>query len=165
MNKNSIIAWQLAREQIELIRNIRDTNYKKLKIWNQHDPEAELSILDISDGTKVFSPNTYYFIENDFNTSRISVESLWSTLPEWVENLAVMNPLYGLCFDNQNRYVKCSSINTTPTRFYKYVKVEQVIDDGNIIEDALMITSKVIWYKRWYHDLEMKTIITDWRRI
>jgi len=165
MNKNSIIAGQLAREQIELVRNIRDTNYKKLKVWNQHNPEDRLNISDISDSTKVFFPNSYYFLENDFNSSSISVESLWSSLPEWVENLTAMNPLYGLCLDSQNRYVKCSSIHTTPTRFFKYIKVEQVIDDWNIIEDALMITSKVIWYKRWYHDLEMKTIITDWRRI
>jgi hypothetical protein len=37
-NKNHIIASNLAREQVELIRNVRDTNYKKLQRWNMLRP-------------------------------------------------------------------------------------------------------------------------------
>jgi Tfp pilus assembly protein PilV len=37
-NKNFIIASNLAREQIELIRNTRDTNYKKFQKWNILNP-------------------------------------------------------------------------------------------------------------------------------
>jgi len=37
-NKNFIIASNLAREQVELIRNIRDTNYKKFQKWNMLKP-------------------------------------------------------------------------------------------------------------------------------
>jgi len=33
-NKNAIIASQLAVEQIEIIRNIRDTNYSTLRGWD-----------------------------------------------------------------------------------------------------------------------------------
>jgi hypothetical protein len=38
-NKNYIVASNLAREQLELIRNIRDNNYKKVQIYNQINPE------------------------------------------------------------------------------------------------------------------------------
>jgi Tfp pilus assembly protein PilV len=37
-NKNAIIASNLAREQVELFRNIRDTNYTKLQVWKQKNP-------------------------------------------------------------------------------------------------------------------------------
>jgi hypothetical protein len=39
-NNNAIIASNLAREQVELFRNIRDTNYKKLQVWNQMYPNT-----------------------------------------------------------------------------------------------------------------------------
>lgn len=166
LNKNSIIAGQLAREQIELVRNIRDTNYKKLKLWNQHNPESELTITDKADPSKVFLPDEYYFIENNYTNWEILVELLWLIILEWPEHLGSMNTEYGLCFDSVNRYIKCSPSETNNTKFYKYLKVEQAEDElGNDIQDAFILISKVIWYKRWYHELEIKTIITDWRRI
>jgi hypothetical protein len=39
-NKNFIIASNLAKEQIELIRNIRDTNYKRFQKWNMLNPKT-----------------------------------------------------------------------------------------------------------------------------
>lgn len=62
-NKNAIIASNLAREQIEILRNIRDTNYKKLQIWNQQDPQENFN----SGITKLFSTGSYYTLENDFH--------------------------------------------------------------------------------------------------
>jgi len=166
LNKNSIIAGQLAREQIELVRNIRDTNYKNLKLWNQIDSDVSLSLSDKTDETKVFLPNHYYFLENNYLNWNIDVSSLGNTIPEWLSELVNMKAAYGLCFDTLNRYVKCSVSASEDTRFFKYLKVEQATDDSLWdIENAFVITSKVIWYKRWYHELEIKTIITDWRRI
>ncbi|MDR2411330.1 MAG: hypothetical protein LBD88_01710 [Candidatus Peribacteria bacterium] len=40
-NKNYIIAANLAREQIELVRNIRDSNYAKIQIYNQINPNSD----------------------------------------------------------------------------------------------------------------------------
>jgi len=34
LNKNQIIASNLAREEIELIKNIRDSNYETFHKWN-----------------------------------------------------------------------------------------------------------------------------------
>ncbi len=50
-NKNYIIASHLAREQIELVRNIRDSNYKKIKKYNQID-------LNTDDFNRVFDDPT-----------------------------------------------------------------------------------------------------------
>ena len=60
-NKNYTIASNLAREQIELIRNIRDTNYRKIQVWNMKEPGGtnyvgQFEISDLSVG--------YYKLEN-----------------------------------------------------------------------------------------------------
>lgn len=166
LNKNSIIAGQLAREQIELVRNIRDTNYKKLKVWNQHDPDETLNVSDRSDANKVFFPDNYYFVENNYSTWKVEVNNLGTSISEWLSDLNNMKTEYGLCFDSFNRYVSCWVTASEDTKFFKYLKFEEAEDDlGNPINNAYVITSKVIWYKRGYHELEIKTIITDWRRI
>ncbi len=170
LNKNSIIAGQLAREQIELVRNIRDTNYKKLKVWNQHNPSDVLTKNNLIDETiqadKVFLPGHYYFVENDYLSWDISVDLLWTSIDEGASHLSTMRNQFGLCFDTLNRYIKCTASNAKDTKFFKYVKVEQAKDEWDAdIEDAYIISSKIIWYKRGYHELEIKTIITDWRRI
>lgn len=166
LNKNSIIAGELAREQIELVRNIRDTNYKNLKLWNQQDPSVSLTLWDRTDPSKVFLSDNYYFIENNFTSWSIESEHLGSSILEWEGDLSSMQSAYGLCFDTLNRYVKCSSTSPITTNFFKYLKFEPARDDAwNLIDDAYILISKVIWYKRGYHEFELRTIITDWRRI
>jgi len=152
-NKNEIIASNLAREQIELLRNVRDSNYKTLHGWNW--------IPNASDNSNPkFSTGSYYKIENDWSatTYPIEVVDLWTSLPEWESNLAAMGS-YRLCLDLDNRYTfNCVGNEETP--FYKYIKVEDVGIAG-----AFKIISKVIWYKRWYHELEINTILADWKRL
>lgn len=60
-NSNYIIATSLAKEQIELVKNIRDTNYMNLKPFNLKNPEW----MNFDDKDK-FELNHYYKIENDF---------------------------------------------------------------------------------------------------
>jgi hypothetical protein len=36
--ENQIIAANLAREELELVRNIRDSNYKTYNVWNKKKP-------------------------------------------------------------------------------------------------------------------------------
>lgn len=68
-NNNSIIASNLAREQIELFRNIRDTNYKKLYVWNQVNPQN-------SNFSDVFVSGNYYTLANDIASGEINVQSI-----------------------------------------------------------------------------------------
>jgi hypothetical protein len=60
LNKNKIIASNLAREQIELLYNIRDVNYQRIQPWNLQNPDS----LDYS---QVFSTGSYYTLESDTN--------------------------------------------------------------------------------------------------
>lgn len=168
-NKNTIIASNLAREQIELLRNIRDTNYQRLQVWNQQDPSGNGSSWDI------FVAGEYYALENDFSGSWFStkIRELGSSIPEWIGDLTAMaDPTsgYKLCLDWENIYTyDCPSTIVAPfqdTPFYRYLKLEEVLDDtGAVIPNAYRVTSKVIWYKRGYFEFDIQTIITDWRRI
>jgi hypothetical protein len=64
-NENYIIASNLAREQIELVRNIRDSNYKKIQKYNQINPGS-------SDYDNVFETGKKYKIENIYYSTTAS---------------------------------------------------------------------------------------------
>lgn len=165
-NKNYIIASNLAREQIELVRNIRDSNYKKIQIYNQINPGS-------SDYDNVFEIGKKYKIENDYTTTAnfpIKVTDITWWFEEWIEELnwASMSG-YNLCIDSSNRYTYDCASDSTSTKFYKYISIDEVKYMDNwtqkVINNAFVVTSKVIWYIRWYHEFEVKSIITDWKRL
>lgn len=167
LNKNYIIAVNLANEQIELVRNIRDSNYKKIQKFNMINPSSN----NYSD---VFWFWKKYKIENNYSSSAtfpILVTDITDWFEEWVDKLnTVSMKKYLLCIDSLNRYTHdCNNPNNKPTKFYKYVSFEKVTyKDGAIskdITDAYLVKSKVIWYIRWYHEFELKSIVADWKRL
>ena len=148
-NKNQIIASNLAREQIELIRNVRDTNYNTLFNWDS-----------IPWSSDKITPGNYYKIENDFSGGLPAKINSFVYVDEGQQYLTDME-IFRLCLDDKNRYVFCSSgsnLDTTP--FYRYMLVKDTPEAW-----AYKITSKVMWYKRGYHDLEINTILADWKRL
>ncbi len=166
-NKNYIIASNLAREQIELVRNIRDSNYKKIQKYNQINPGN-------TEYNRVFEIWKKYKIENNYETSAVFPIKV-TDITTWFEEdkgsmmgLSMSN--YKLCVDSQNRYTyDCSTIWNTQTKFYKFISIDKVeYSDAwttTEIEDAFVVTSKVIWYIKWYHEFEVKSIIADWKRL
>ena len=171
-NQNSIIASNLAREQIELLRNIRDTNYEKLQVWNQRDPKN-------GSFSEVFVAGEYYTLENDFSLGTSQIRELGTSIPEWVwDILAMWNPIngYKLCLNDKKIYTYICPVDytwtdytVTPFHRYLYISDKELNDDGtewvSLPDGALRVVSKVIWYKRGYHEFDIQTIITDWRRI
>lgn len=162
-NKNYIVASHLAREQIELVRNIRDSNYKKIQIYNQLNPSSDVH-------TFLFEYWKYYKIENDFNLTNgfpISIYQI-SNFWEWVTELNTKMQDYRLCLNLDNIYTFDCSWAATKTQFYRYIKIDKVeYNDwvnNETIDDAFKVTSKVIWYMRWYHEFELNSIFTDFKR-
>lgn len=151
-NNNAIIASNLAREQVELFRNIRDTNYKKLQLWNQIEPQT-------GDFWNTFNPDTYYTLENKVAQEGIDVQVLWLAITESQEDVLTMQSEYGLCMTQEGVYTyDCTGWNVS-TPFMRYLYIEE-LETG-----SYQINSKVIWYKRGYYEYEINTIVTDWRRI
>jgi len=166
-NENYIIASNLAREQLELVRNIRDSNYSNVKPFNLKNPNWTSFW-----STDKFEFWSKYKIWNDYsNTSLfpIKVEKI-TDFWEWKAELNWKMLNYRLCLDNKNRYTyDCISTWNTKTDFYKYISIDKVKYSSwpniKIINNSFLVKSKVIWYKKWYHEFEVKTIITDWKRL
>lgn len=160
-SKNSIIASNLAREWIEIVRNIRDNNYKDLYRWNK---------LPWNDVYNLFSTWVYYKWENDFSTSTslsVNLEEI-SDFWEWKDYLSSKMQNYVLCLNNKNQYTHNCSTSNKKTYFYRYLKFDDVKYNSwwtqIVLDDAIKLTSKVIWYNRWYHEVELKTILSDFLR-
>lgn len=148
-NKNYIIASNLAREQLELLRNNRDYNYEKLQKFDQINPPN----INFSN---TFTWSTHYKVSN--NISGLS-------FPISIEELSVTDMLddenYRLCLDTNNMYIYCPVWSgLKKTFFFKYVYV-----DRTLWNNQLKITSKVIWKARWVHDFEVTSILSDWKQL
>jgi len=164
--KNQIIAANLAREELELIRNIRDSNYKTLNVWHKKNPTWANSS-NYTDSNVYFIAGKYYKIENDYASLAsfpIKVDEI-TDFWEWIWEINWKMQNYRLCLDSKNRYTYNCSWTNKKTIFYRFLKVEKVENKDWIIDNALKITSKVIWYANSYHQLEISTIITDWKRL
>lgn len=161
-SKNSIIATNLGREAIENIRNVRDNNYKNLYKWNK---------LPGTVSTNLFWTWKYYTIENDYRVTSSEKVIMYpiSDFAEWKAFLSTPKmEAYKLCIDSENKYTYNCNLPNKKTYFYRYVKFEDVIYSSwwtnVIIPDSIKLTSKVIWYNRGYHQIELKTILTDYLR-
>ena len=161
-NKNYIVASFLAREQIEIIRNIRDSNYKKIQVYNQINPNTD-------NHSNIFVYWKYYKVENDFDFSTwfsSKVQEIYNFW-EWKTELKWKMLDYNLCLNQDNLYTYDCSWDNKRTIFYKYIKVDEVkYNDwtNKVIDDAFKVTSKVIWYMKWYHEFEVVNIFTDYKR-
>ena len=171
-NKNQIIASNLAREQIELIRNIRDTNYARLQKWNMLEPYTT------NYNTTFNWWNDFYKLEIDSiaNTDKILV-STGSEVLNFETKLKAPNTdtqKYRLCLNSENKYIYCidTSWNVVPdgkeTPFYRYIEIKQLYTDlteTTQVDNALKVRSRVFWNQKWIHSTEIPTILTDWKRL
>lgn len=162
-SKNSIIASNLAREWIEIVRNVRDNNYLWLYNWNK---------MPWNNVDSKFLTWVYYKVENDFSniTSWAKIEKI-NDFGEWKNELNDVSwkmKNYKLYLTTDNQYTYNSNSTNEKTYFYRYVKFEDVIYESwwtPVIQTwALKLKSKVIWYNYWYHEVQLDTILTDWQR-
>ena len=149
-SKNSIIASNLAREGIEIVRNIRDNNYATLHNWNKFpwdDVDAR------------FQTGIYYKVENNTELLKEIID-----FREGRNHLADKMKDYQLYLTPENSYTY-DQISNRPTHFYRYLVFDDVKSNtGMVLQDALKLKSKVIWYKNGYHEIELDTILADFQR-
>ncbi len=154
-NRDYIVASNLSREQIELVRNIRDTNFAKIQNYKILNPNLAYST------SNIFKTGSYYKIENDFSPSAsfpVKVEESANFIED--KNRLWENTSYRLCLNSDSLYVYCnwdSSLKKTP--FYKYIKIEEVLGYPN----SFKVISKISWNNRWYHEFDIKAIFTDYK--
>ncbi len=154
-NKNYIIATNLAKEQLELFRNIRDTNFSKNKAYNVINPQTWCSE-DENLGCKKFEVWKFYKISNDFSGSRtfsVKVEEAKNS-PSRENNSSLEE--FRVCLDTKEWiYDYCSNISGEKKQLnlYKFLEISEVdyklpkkwtmekVDENQ----ALLVKSKVIF--------------------
>ncbi|MDD2487600.1 MAG: type II secretion system protein [Candidatus Gracilibacteria bacterium] len=159
-SKNEIIASNIAREQIELVKNIRDTNW--LKNWDWNDLTEIL-------GTGNLGDSTYYVIENDYSGA-VPIKMAELNPPfDGTKGKVLGNLNVRLCSDSQGRYSHCVS-GEVKTNFYSFIKVEPLVTKNTItnsdvpVVGAFRIESVVVNNEKGYNEFKINTIITDWKR-
>lgn len=163
LNKNQIIASNLAREEIELIKNIRDSNYETFHKWNWIPNNDWINKYDSDKFLDIWK---YYILENDFSSIEFPfklkvINNFW----EWESELKGKMLDYNLYLDSDNHYTY-ESIWNKKTIFYRYLFLEELKDSTwTIIPNTIKVKSKVIWYSKWYHEFEIKTILADFNRL
>lgn len=162
-SKNEIMAANLAREGLDLVKNTRDTNFAELNAWDIINPNNY--------AWDRFEIDTYYKVENNFEDGQFGVKyEKINNFDEWKDVINTNMQDYRLYLDEDWKYIYDNwSVNNTATPFYRYIKIEKADyeDSGTNVEvdDALRVICKVIWTSKWYHKVELRTIITDWKKL
>jgi len=168
-SRNLIIASHLADEQLELFKNIRDSNYKKWQLWDIENPSEWHGTATFNEPSLVAK---YYKLRyNDTNISwsfPIKAEELASfqapdkNVQPTPSELSYMEN-YRLCITPYWRYTyDCLTAANEETSYYRYLQIEA--PEYVSAEAALEVTSVVIWKGKKFHSTEISTIVTDWKR-
>lgn len=172
-NKDFIVASGLANEGIELVRNIRDGNYKRFYPWDVIEQDS--TKLDRIAYSENFFPETV----TEFTVEDIDLDGIfgeWTDIKEISDFSEDISELTGNMQDYrlyktpEGVYTHEDSNSVGPneeTKFYRYVRFEPVQYGTSpaTINNALKVTSKVLWYDKKLYDFEVQTIIADFKKL
>lgn len=167
--KNQIIASNLAREWLELIKNLRDSNYSNLHNWNTINPNLTG---DFDLERNMIQTWTYYKVELDYETIFPDFSVILEKIDDFKEWKTYINNKmkdYELCLDMNKKYTYKCEWNTR-SKFFRYIKFEDLkykdeLWNEIVIKDSYKVISKVIWYKKWYHEIDLTTILANHQRL
>lgn len=126
-SRDEIIGANIMREQIELLKNLRDTNWIQFRSWNS----IELS-KSTSEADTVFLTGSYYTIQNDFTPSKTihtaKLASGFSTNKSAVLAAFQATPsTIRLCTDTLGRYTHdCTGANQK-TNYASFLYIEPLV--------------------------------------
>ncbi len=183
ISRNEVIVSNLLREQLELVRNVRDANLAKGAAWN---------VARIDDGAETNFSSGTFLIENDFSTNvtKFGNDSTgnFSILESPVkikkanfssDEIEKKFQESQLCFDDYKRYIRCdgdthrtqsgttfaSYTNIFPMYFGSGATGTTTIADENDNPQGFILDARVIVRDgNVYREYDAKTAITDWQR-
>lgn len=121
-SRDEIIGANVMREQIELLKNLRDTNWIQFRSWDS----IELAKPTATD--TALQPGNYYIVTNDFSSGKaVRVQKLsgMSLSKETVLQEFQKNPSdIRLCIDHLGRYVHDCSGENQKTNYASFVQIE-----------------------------------------
>lgn len=165
-SKNEIIAANILREQIELVKNIRNTNVRSFALWSTG-----------------IVPNIYT-IENDYSNSLATyvngIPTSWpvkmsvSTIV-WTDGLKERFEKARLYLDNQGRFTH--TVSATGSNIASYITISPLQFTRPVWSPSLIEPKDRDWNNQWYildarviinssgfREYDLKTLITDWQK-
>ena len=166
-SRDEIIGSNLMREQVELLKNLRDTNWITFRKWNSIETAKDPSTSDTTFGSG------YYTIENDFQVGKsIKIKKLGGFSENKDTILSAFNasdsPIR-VCIDPLGRYTHSCQNTDQKTSFASFFEVTPLTTKDTTgstiaVDNAYQITPFFVSTDKGYHLYRMDTIITDWKR-
>lgn len=172
-SRDEIIGSNIMREQIELLKNLRDTNWIQFRSWDS------LELAKSSAATYTKLEDGYYTLSNDFTPGKtIHIEKLSTVLDNKNSIIAEFqkpNSTIKLCMDSLGLYVHDCTAPNKSINYASFLKIEPLITKNtstNVLIPVEKESGKVWAYKvtvyfmsltKWYRLTSMSTIITDWK--
>ena len=169
--RGEIVAGNLLREQWELTKNARDTNWVALRTWDSIAP-----YVDASETNKSFSGGGYFTIEGVSDTVPLRIRRLPSTFSgtqsEVLADRSAGTLGVTLCMDADGRYTHTCGAGVPRTSYASYFRVEPLVTRAMTgstatdvsVADAYRLTYYVAGTDRGYHTYSMSTMLTNWKK-
>lgn len=126
------------REQIELIKNLRDTNWIQFRSWDSIELAKISSELD-----STLKTNNYYIIANSFVPGKTTRIEKISTFPLNEASIAQefnKNPSkIHLCTDILGRYVHDCSGGNKNTQYASFFKIEPLVTKNTLSNTTINV--------------------------
>jgi type II secretory pathway pseudopilin PulG len=174
-SRHEIVVANLLREQIELVKNVRDTNVRNFLPWDNARIES-LGTIESS-----LSPGIY-IVENNFSSSWVKIDSTnWTIIesPVTMKKIVTLPPdiadiwdITKLSIDTRWLYVH-DPLSLTGSPYAAYVRLTPLsyMDGSSLVQieaspgkpQWYTIDARVIIKTRWkYREYDAKSIMTDW---
>jgi len=175
LSRERVVATNLAREGIEAVRNIRDTNWlrfggEKRLCWNNADFIAPITCEDSnSDGVpnEHIKHNQLYISEFDNSNYRWKLATQSDALDLGDGNISANNEKYRLKIDANGLFNHDTA--GTDSIYFREIYIEYMNDTATAIASApeekanvMRITSRIEWYDRGrLNEVTLTAILTD----
>ena len=171
-NQRQVIGVNLAREGVELVRAVRDSNWAAMAeetgpdCWDYY-PDSQLKA-----GQPPPGACTPRFQSLSAATNFVAYLNTGNGSPYLVQQASTVteNAVYRLCPNAQGTYLPsaqaCSSGGRT---YYRRVTIQRakdlgVDDDDNTRKYSILVRSQVTWPGQNAADLVIEEYLTDWRK-
>lgn len=177
-NLNSLLAYNLAQEGLELMRNGRDSNWLQNYGWGGTIGfSAPLDFTSIS----AIGDHSYYVISTDFAVNsglqsrelgRFSDEAdLLNQREIWLcEINDPTSPVGKYLVNNSTASATCEDFlsGAVKSRFNRYLKLEAIAQDAQANISKVLVTAKVLWFEPWDEpnspsEITLTSELSDWK--
>jgi hypothetical protein len=176
-SRDEIIGGNLLRERLELVKNLRDSNWMALRSWDSlrkgvSVTSDEASFCPTPESCRL-TPGAYV-VENDFSNpeSPIRIRRLSETPDREavIAEFRASSTKFRLCLDSKGRYVHDCPPDAQKTSYFAWVTVEAMKakespgGTESFLSGALSVSAHFASLSSGYREMSMNTVITDWKR-